>query len=212
MTPDHDEPKSDRPSPRRSYALGVVVALGGALALGMLSVATGYRLVWLAPLIGLLVAVVLREGAPEPGPRIAVPAVGLTLAGLVFAQIVAGVFGMFFVSAREIRQDPGLVYEAVAVYLGEHGEPIPQTTSLIEYELALTSRINGMSETDKRSIVRWYLNWADSPVVRVNRPGGVPGPGDLWWWVGALVVTYFVARRRKTPAPPPVSGSPPQDF
>lgn len=197
MNQDHDPAIEEKPSSRRPWQLGVVVALGGGLAWGLLAVATGYQLVWLAPLIGLLVAVVIRDESTDPAPRTAFAAAGLTLAGLILAQIVMAVVGAHFVSAHEVRTDPGLVTEAVMVYLAEHGQTIAPGTTYMEYESILLERIDQMSPADKQSIVRWYLSSSNTSVTRAHRPGGLSGVRDLWWWAGALVLAYFLAKRPK---------------
>lgn len=173
----HEELVYGTPSTYRAsevrWAIGAALAAG--IVWGLLSVGSGWRLVWLAPLIGAALGWVWRPAAYEPTQKTATWAVALMLLAALLSWATAATIGGRYISGRELTRDPGLVHTATHYWMFTHDQfPKPvlpsddnagfeESTEVeevilpIRTDLLVQQRIAEMDTAAKREVVAWYL-------------------------------------------------------
>lgn len=222
----HFEPATQTQWPN-ALLLGGVTALGAGFVWGGLEVISGYRLAWLAPLLGVVMGLVLREFIRVPPRRAGTLALVLTFAALLLGRATVSQLGAHYVSTREVRDDPYLVYGALEARMraqrsfpaplqarldrlvaaapgppgdGEGGEVVLLGQDLY---LAVRQRMADMDDAQKRDVVQWWLNEAPGVVPRAARRRLLLALSDALWWGAALALAYWLSQKREHDAPLP---------
>ncbi len=170
----------------------IVLALGLGIGWALLGVFLGYRLGWLAPVIGAGLGLFTQKLQLTPS-RGAWLALWLTVLALVVGRGLACAGGAWYVSSHEIHADPYLVYEAVLADVSAQGPTIDEER-LTERELhgAVMARLEKLTDSQKRSIVREYIDSSDTPVVRTQQPHSLFRLWDIIGWGLALTFAYHM--------------------
>jgi hypothetical protein len=169
----------------------IVWALGLGFVWALLAVFLGYRLGWLALPIGLALGRYTQKFQLVPSSRGAWLALRLTVLALVVFRVSSSVGGSWYVSTHEIRVDQGLVYEAVladvsAKSSGATDQPLSERK--INDEVVV--RMESLTNSQQRSIVREYIHAANVRVVRPRSPHGWFRLWDVIWCGLALRIAY----------------------